>query len=83
MNVYLNLLTGELLVNGLPLARLPSEFMDHSMYQPLFKNSILEIAASDRPGMRFSAKSAYRDHELQFGMEGTDMYVIAIKNHRT
>lgn len=83
LNVFFNLLTGELLVNGLPLVRLPSEFMHHAIYRPLFMNSTLEVVPTDRPGMRFSAKTKYRDHELHFGMEGTDMYLVAIRDRCT
>jgi hypothetical protein len=74
------LLTGRLLVDGLPLARLPSEFMQHHMYLPLFSRSILAVAPTDRPGMKFSAKSIYQDYKLHFGMGGLDMFVVAIKN---
>jgi hypothetical protein len=76
--VHLNLLTGELLVNGLPLARLPSEFMQHPMYTPLFHKSALEVVPTDEAGMKFSAKSKYHGFELHFGMLGADMLVTAI-----
>ena len=76
--VHFNLLTGELLVNGLPLSRLPPEFLAHPMYKPLFSASALEVVPTDEPGMRFSAKTMYRDHELHFGMEAADMLVVAV-----
>ncbi|KAF2622185.1 hypothetical protein BU25DRAFT_403259 [Macroventuria anomochaeta] len=76
--VHINLLTGELLVNGLPLTRLPSEFLAHPMYKLLFSASTLEVVPTDEPGMRFSAKTTYHDHELHFGMAAADMLVVAI-----
>ena len=79
--VHFNLLTGELLVNGLPLARLPPEYVAHPMYKPLFSASALEVVPTDEPGMRFSAKTAYHDHELHFGMAGADMLIVAV--HKT
>lgn len=83
LKVYFNLLTAELLVNGLPLARLPFEFMEHPIYLPLFGKSTLEVVPTARPGMRFSAKSTYQDCKLHFGMKGKDMLVVAIKEGST
>ncbi|KAF1930947.1 uncharacterized protein M421DRAFT_57599 [Didymella exigua CBS 183.55] len=76
--VHVNLLTGELLVNGLPLTRLPSEYLVHPMYTPLFSASALEVVPTDEVGMRFSAKTTYHGHELHFGMANGDMLVVAI-----
>ncbi|KAH6614844.1 hypothetical protein C7974DRAFT_475294 [Boeremia exigua] len=76
--VHINLLTGELLVNGLPLTRLPSEYLAHPMYKPLFSASALEVVPTDEPGMRFSAKSTYHDNKIHFGMVATDMLVLAM-----
>ncbi|KAJ4380581.1 hypothetical protein N0V86_003940 [Didymella sp. IMI 355093] len=76
--VHINLLTGELLVNGLPLSRLPSEYLSHPIYKPLFSSSALEVVPTDEPGMRFSAKASYNDHELHFGMASGDMLVVGI-----
>jgi hypothetical protein len=83
LTVYFNLLTAELLVNGLPLARLPLKFMEHPMYRPLFGKCTLELVPTDRPGMSFSAKSSYRDYKLHFGMRGADMLVVAISKTST
>ncbi|KAH7388677.1 hypothetical protein BKA66DRAFT_569000 [Pyrenochaeta sp. MPI-SDFR-AT-0127] len=76
--VHFNLLTAELLVNGLPLARLPAEFMHHPMYTPLFQKSSLEVVPTDEPGMKFSANSMYHGYKVHFGMKGSDMLVVAI-----
>jgi hypothetical protein len=76
--VHFNLLSAELLINGLPLARLPIEFTGHFMYLPLFKNIILDVAPTDQPGMTFSAKSTHHGYKLHFGMKGQDMLVVAI-----
>lgn len=77
--VHFNLLTAELLVDGLPLARLPSEFMQHEMYRPLFSKSTLEVVPTDDPGLRFSARYTYHNYKLGFGMQGTDMLVVAVQ----
>lgn len=80
--VHLNLLTGELLVNGLPLSRLPSEYLSHPMYKPLFSGSALEVVPTDEPGMRFSAKAMYNDHKLHFGMDAANMLVVGTCKER-
>jgi hypothetical protein len=79
LTVHFNLLIGELLVNGIPLDRLPSEYMAHPMYVPLFQKATIEVAPSDKPGMRLSASSKYRDYRLHFGMDGQDMCLLAIQ----
>ena len=76
--VHFNLLTGELLVNGLPLDRLPSEYMRHIMYAPLFGKSTLEVVPTGEPGLRFSAKMKHKEYNLHFGMSGDDMLLLAI-----
>jgi hypothetical protein len=67
--VHFNLLTGELLVNGLPLARLPSEYERHPTYRTLFGHSALEVMPSAVPGMRFSGKRDYAGYTLHFGID--------------
>jgi hypothetical protein len=83
LKVYFNVLTADLRVNGLPLTRLPSDFMEHPLYDPLFGKSTLEVVPTDRPGMRFSAKSTYRDHKLHFGKEGDEIFLVAAKDNKT
>jgi hypothetical protein len=75
--VHLNLLTAELLVNGLPMAQLPSAYRSHPMYRPLFSTSSLEVAPTDEPGMAFSSKSTYHGYTLHFEMMGQDMLIVA------
>jgi hypothetical protein len=79
--VHFNLLTAELLVNGLPLARLPSEFMQHVMYKPLFSKSTLEVVPTDEPGLKFSARYTYHRYKLHFGMQDHDMLVVAVQGN--
>jgi hypothetical protein len=78
--IHFNLLTAELLVNGLPLARLPSDYLAHPMYKLLFSTSALEVVPTNETGMRFSAKSTFHGHELHFGMAEEDMLVVAIRD---
>ncbi|KAJ4371619.1 hypothetical protein N0V83_004839 [Neocucurbitaria cava] len=79
--VHFNLLSAELLVNGLPLARLPSRFMQHKMYRPLFSKTTLEVMPTDEPGLEFSAQHLYHGYKLHFGMQGLDMLVVAVQGN--
>ncbi|KAJ4112132.1 hypothetical protein NW768_011711 [Fusarium equiseti] len=73
--VDFNILTGELLVNGAPLARLPREYSTHGDYGRLFGSMILDVMPSDLPGMRFSATREILGYTVHFGMQGQDLLV--------
>ncbi|GKU23028.1 unnamed protein product, partial [Fusarium langsethiae] len=73
--VDLNVLTGELLVNGAPLARLPRDYSMHEDYGKLFGSMILDVRPSDVPGMRFSATRPFLGYTVHFGMQGQDLLV--------
>lgn len=89
--VHYNLLTGELLVDGLPLARLPSKYLRHATYHTLFGRSDLEVMPSTLPGMLFSAKQNYARYTVHLGMRpiddmpksnGNDLLVRSVKDGR-
>ncbi len=89
--VHFNLLTGELLVNGLPLARLPSKYEYHPTYHTLFGHSSLEVMPTAVQGMQFSGKKEYAGYTVHFGINpisGTldspeyDLLVQAVKDDR-
>ncbi|KAE8351981.1 hypothetical protein BDV28DRAFT_149490 [Aspergillus coremiiformis] len=69
--VQYNLLTGELLANGHPLASLPSNYEQHSTYRTLFGRSSIEVMPSAVNGMRFSSKKRYAEHTIHFGIDET------------
>ena len=75
MTVHFNLLTAELLVDGLPLSRLPREYEEHSVYQTLFGRSTIAVMPARLPGMAFSAKKPYADHTIYFGIERSADYL--------
>ncbi|KAM5377914.1 hypothetical protein ACJZ2D_004818 [Fusarium nematophilum] len=84
LQVHLNGLTGELLVNGLPLSRLPSEYEQHSDYKRLFGPLVLDVTPSALPGMRFCTTTTFQDHVIHFGMQDSpssqDLLVRVEKN---
>ncbi|KAI0468184.1 hypothetical protein F4859DRAFT_517375 [Xylaria cf. heliscus] len=66
--IQFSMLTGELLVNGVPLNRLPKEYEKNPAYQILFGKSTIEVMPSPVKGMRFSAKQAFAGHSLHFNL---------------
>ena len=83
LTVHYCLVTGELLVNGLPLSRLPVEYERHTMYATLFGSAVLEVAPSNMPGMVFSGRKLYAGHNVFLGLSvGGDLHVKARKNSR-
>ena len=84
--VHFNLLTAELLVNGLPLSRLPPQYMEHPLYSSLFGKSPIEVMPTNELGMEFSAKRPFHPdwcYNLSFGMEGSDMLILAARDGMT
>lgn len=75
--VHINIMTGELLIDGAPLARLPEEYTRHATYARLFPKTAIDVGPSDEPGMLFSAKSTHRGYKLHFGTEQDDILVVA------
>lgn len=69
MVLHYNLLTGELLVNGLPLARLLSDYETHRTYCSLFGRSQLDVMPTNEPGMHFSCQAEYLGHTIHLGKE--------------
>lgn len=84
LTVHYNTLTGELLVNGLPLDRPPREYEDHARWPILFKKMAIEVMPTVVPGMQFSLKQKFKEHEVHVGMdvssEARDLVVRASRD---
>jgi len=63
MTVHFNTLTGSLLINGLPLGRLPREYETHSTYQRLFGHKILEVIPSNK-GLCFETRNSVHGFQV-------------------
>lgn len=87
--VHYNLLTGELLINGLLLAWLPSEYERHNIYRTLFRQSSLEVMPSVIPGMYFTCQKKYMGHTINLarkrltGSEEIDLCIQATEEGYT
>jgi hypothetical protein len=82
LTVHFNLLTAELLVNGLPLSRLPQQYLARELYSRLFLRSVIEVMPSNEPGMAFSSKHPYRGYEVDIGIIGCELLVVATRGSR-
>jgi hypothetical protein len=68
MLVRYDLLSGELLVNGLPVYQPPPEYHTQPLYKTLFGTATVEVMPATSKGFRFSTKRAFKEHEVQLGM---------------
>ncbi|KAJ9257552.1 hypothetical protein DTO195F2_5534 [Paecilomyces variotii] len=87
--VHFNLLTAELLINGRPLARLPSEYESHKTYRTLFGQSPVDVMPSELPGMQFSVQRKHMGQTIHLGKKsitGSQNFDICVrafsKEHR-
>lgn len=82
-------MTGELLIDGHPLASLPSKYERHHTYKSLFGRSLIEVMPSDLPGMQFSGQRRHMGYAIHFGemriakSRLSDFYVRAMTEEET
>ncbi|KAF8475089.1 hypothetical protein BDZ91DRAFT_675137 [Kalaharituber pfeilii] len=87
MSVHYNLLEGTFLVDGLPFARLPKEYVNHPDYYRLFQNRIFSVKRpAAMPGMSFELirplSLANTELQLYFTMRENDL-IIRTQNGST
>lgn len=68
LTMHFNILDGELLVNGVPLGRLPAEYERHPAYRKLFGMKVIDVMPSTIPGLRFSSTNRFSGYTLHLGM---------------
>ncbi|EME77662.1 uncharacterized protein MYCFIDRAFT_84294 [Pseudocercospora fijiensis CIRAD86] len=68
MRVHYNLLTGQLLVNGLPLDQPPKQYRDRPLFSIIFGKALVEVMPASAAGFQFSTKRAFEGYEVQLGM---------------
>ncbi|KAL6796308.1 hypothetical protein GGI42DRAFT_331329, partial [Trichoderma sp. SZMC 28013] len=66
--IQMNVLTGELLVNGLPPSRLPLSYEEHPVFEELLGREMIHVMPSDVPGTFFSSMKRHHGYNLAFGM---------------
>lgn len=79
-HVHYNLLSGELLVNGLPLDQPPQNYRDHVLYSTLFGKAIVEVMPSTTAGFQFTTKRLFGGFAVQLGMSEDELIARATKD---
>ncbi|KAJ8582910.1 hypothetical protein M405DRAFT_885095 [Rhizopogon salebrosus TDB-379] len=75
--VHFNLISGCLLVDGRQLGRLPSAIMQHSTYQAIFRDQVLDIVPADIPGMAYATRGNIYGHQVSFALRSGDLIICA------
>ncbi|KAH9056908.1 hypothetical protein EDB87DRAFT_1157643 [Lactarius vividus] len=66
--VHYNLLTGELLISGNPLGRLPQDFIQHSVYKSVLGTRVLDVVPADIPDLAFMTRSNVSGYQILFSL---------------
>ncbi|KAE9967905.1 hypothetical protein EG328_007909 [Venturia inaequalis] len=64
--VHFSILTGQLLVQGRQIQRIPDEIARDSLYQQLFGEQPIHVMPSEVPGMHFTAVNNIMGHKIHF-----------------
>ncbi|KAL7958018.1 hypothetical protein V8C34DRAFT_324717 [Trichoderma compactum] len=84
--IQMNVLTGELLVNGLPPSRLPLSYEEHPVFEELLGREMIDVMPSDVPGTFFLSMKRHHGYELAFGMSHSSppqLIIVASKDNET
>ncbi|KAI2621190.1 hypothetical protein GGR54DRAFT_630279 [Hypoxylon sp. NC1633] len=71
LQVHYDLLSGELLVNGIPLSRPPRKYEDHPLWQTFFGRTAAEVMPTLATGMQFSTKRQHEGYDIHLGLNST------------
>ncbi|KAL5371982.1 hypothetical protein PMIN02_012711, partial [Paraphaeosphaeria minitans] len=82
-HVHYNLLTGELLVNGLPLDQPPVHYRKSPLFQMLFGDATVEVMPASKPGFTFSTKRSFGGCAVDLGMKSGQLIVRATTERQT
>lgn len=83
MSVHYDLLSGQLLVNGLLMDQPPNSCRDHPLYLTLFDRAIVEVMPCTAPGLQFSAMREFGGHTVRLGISQSELLVEATKDSIT
>ncbi|RDA88952.1 hypothetical protein CP532_0612 [Ophiocordyceps camponoti-leonardi (nom. inval.)] len=65
---HLNLLTGELLINGLSPSRVPIQYETNASFRTLFGGARPEVTVSGKPGMRYQTRSLIHGNQVYINL---------------
>ncbi|EON66141.1 hypothetical protein W97_05384 [Coniosporium apollinis CBS 100218] len=73
--LHYNLLSGELLVGGRPLGRMPPSSENDEVFRRVFEARVLRVSSSDMPGMTYAALHPINGHLVHLGMRQNKLIV--------
>ncbi len=73
--LHYNMLEGELLVDGKPLGRLPTNYIQDTLYLRLFGAQILHVFPSDMDGMIYMSAQKVNGYLVHFGKRGEKLVI--------
>ena len=73
--VHYDILEGELLVDGRPLGRLPTDYIRDELYLRLFGAQILHVFSSDMDGMLYMSSQEINGYLVHFGKRGDNIII--------
>ncbi|CAE7096224.1 unnamed protein product [Rhizoctonia solani] len=74
--VDFNLGEGRLLIDGLPIGRIPVEYVNHPLYARLFGKRVINVVPSSIPGMTFTARSEIDGYQVSFALNSKKQDLI-------
>ncbi|KAI0296910.1 hypothetical protein B0F90DRAFT_1819762 [Multifurca ochricompacta] len=75
--VHCNILTGQLLVGGKPLGKLPQEIIQHPTYAGVLGTRVLDVVPADIPGMEFMTRLTVFGYQILFSLHNGDLIMQA------
>lgn len=79
--VHFNLLDGTLLVDGLPLTRLPEKYERHATHRRLFAERVVEVVPSSINDMIFETRRSISGHQIHFSMYDNELIVKTCRDN--
>jgi len=79
--VQLNLLEGQLLIDGKPLSRLPQSIVKNATYSRIFGRQILDVVSADISGMDFATLKLISDNQVFFALRDNDTQLVIRARH--
>lgn len=81
--VHYDLLTSELLVNGLPVAQPPNKYRSQPLFKTLFGQTVVEVMPASKSGFEFSTQRNFGGSQVQIGMNNGSLIVQTTNAGRT
>jgi hypothetical protein len=83
MSVHYDLLSGALLVNGLPMDQPSKTCREQPLYTTLFDRALVQVMPCTTPGFQFSTKRKFGGYDICLGIAQAELLVSATKGDAT